>query len=65
MEQVWPCKLTTELQKISKEDIGGMKILSIVQRATKREYIDIYFLLKEFGLENLLNFAKKICIQSG
>ena len=65
MEQVWPCKLATELQKISKEDIGGMKILSIVQRATKRDYIDIYFLLKEFGLENLLNFAKKICIQSG
>lgn len=42
----------------SKEDIGGMKILAIIQRATKRDYIDTYFLIKEFGLEKLLGFAK-------
>jgi len=47
------------LNLASPEDIGGMKILSIIQRATKRDYIDIYFLLKEFSLESLLNFAKQ------
>lgn len=43
----------------SKEDIAAMKILSIVQRATKRDYVDIYFLLKELRLEDLLKFAKQ------
>lgn len=47
------------LNLASKEDIGAMKILSIIQRATKRDYIDIYFLLREFSLETLLNFAKQ------
>ena len=47
------------LNLASKEDIGGMKILSIIQRATKRDYIDIYFLLKEFSLGDLLYFAKQ------
>ena len=47
------------LNLASKEDIAGMKILAIIQRATKRDYIDIYFLLKEFSLEDLLDFAKQ------
>jgi len=53
-----PIKMNS-LSLASKEDIAGMKILSIIQRATKRDYIDIYFLLKEFSLESLLNFAKQ------
>ena len=43
----------------SKEDIGAMKIIAISQRGTKRDFIDIYFLLEEFSLEDLFNFVKK------
>jgi predicted nucleotidyltransferase component of viral defense system len=43
----------------SKEDIAAMKIIAISERGTKRDFIDIYFLLKEFSLEKILNWVKK------
>lgn len=43
----------------SKEDISAMKIISIIQRGTKRDFIDIYFLIKEFGLKMIFEIAKK------
>lgn len=41
------------------EDIAAMKLLSISSRATKRDYIDIYFLLKEFELKKLFALVRK------
>jgi len=43
----------------SKEDIAAMKVIAISDRGTKRDFIDIYFLLKEFSLEEIMNFVKK------
>ena len=43
----------------SKEDIAAMKVIAISDRGTKRDFIDIYFLLKEFSLEEIFNFIKK------
>ena len=43
----------------SKEDIAAMKIIAISDRGTKRDFIDIYFLLKEFSLGKIFNFIKK------
>lgn len=43
----------------SKEDIAAMKIIAISDRGTKRDFIDIYFLLKEFPLEKIFEFIKK------
>lgn len=43
----------------SKEDIAAMKILAISQRGTRRDFIDIYFLMKEFGLESIIDFTKE------
>jgi len=43
----------------SKEDIAAMKIIAISDRGTKRDFIDIYFLLKEFSLKEILDFVKK------
>lgn len=43
----------------SKEDIGAMKIIAISTRGTKRDFIDIYFLLQEFSLKEILDFAIK------
>jgi hypothetical protein len=43
----------------SKEDIAAMKLMSIIQRGTKRDFIDIYFLIKEIGLKKIFEIAKK------
>jgi len=43
----------------SKEDIAAMKIIAISDRGTKRDFIDIYFLLEEFSLKEIFGFVKK------
>lgn len=43
----------------SKEDIAAMKILAISQRGKLRDFIDIYFLMKEFGLGKIFEFTKE------
>ena len=45
---------------VSIEDIGAMKIGAISGRGTKRDFIDIYFLIKKgFSLKQLLDFYDK------
>ena len=36
-----------------------MKILAVTGRGTERDFIDLYFLLREFSLEEILKFTKK------
>jgi hypothetical protein len=36
-----------------------MKMIAISDRGIKRDFIDIYFLLKEFSLEKIFKFVKK------
>jgi len=61
----YPYPLIKSCQKIdsiclaSKEDIAAMKILAISQRGKKRDFIDIYFLIKEFGLSQVIEFIKE------
>jgi len=43
----------------SKEDIAAMKIIAISQRGTRRDFMDIYFLIKEFGLKKIIEFTKE------
>lgn len=44
------------IQMLSKEDIAAMKIHAMEDRGTKRDFIDLYFLTKEFTLEQMLTF---------
>ena len=44
------------IRMLSKEDIAAMKIHALEDRGTKRDFIDIYFLTKEFTLEQMLEF---------
>ena len=49
----------TELNSIrlaSKEDIGAMKLNAILGRGSRKDFIDLYFLLKEFPLKQILEF---------
>ncbi len=43
----------------SKEDIAAMKIIAISDRGTRRDFMDMYFLLKEFSLKEIFSFVKK------
>ncbi len=44
------------LRLASLEDIGAMKLAAVTGRGTKKDFIDIYFLLQRFSLANLISF---------
>lgn len=44
------------IQILQKEDIAAMKIHAIEDRGAKRDFIDLYFLAKEFSLKQMLKF---------
>lgn len=42
------------------EDIACMKLSAILSRATNKDYIDLYYILKNYSLNNILNlFVEK------
>jgi len=52
-------KKTTQfegVQIIGKEDIAAMKIHALEDRGTKRDFFDLFFLAKEFTLEEMLGY---------
>ncbi len=40
-------------------DIAVMKLEAIARRGTYKDFIDLYFLLQEYKLEQLLGFLRK------
>jgi len=56
---VYPLLNIERVSLASKEDIAAMKIIAVSDRGTKRDFIDIYFLLKEFSIEKMFGFIKK------
>jgi len=48
-----------ELRIARYEDIAAMKIAAITGRGTKKDFIDLYFLLKEFGLDKMIDLYQK------
>jgi len=47
------------LRLASLTDIAAMKIHAIEDRGTKRDFVDVYFLSKQFTLEEMLEFYQK------
>ncbi len=43
----------------SLEDIGAMKLAAITGRGTKKDFIDLYFLLQKFSIADLVSFYKQ------
>lgn len=41
------------------EDIAAMKLAAITGRGSRKDFIDIYFLLQQFGLKELIDFYNK------
>lgn len=54
-----PLTKTANIYLSSREDIAAMKIVAIIQRPAKRDYIDLYYLLKQFSLEQIFGFCLK------
>jgi Nucleotidyl transferase AbiEii toxin, Type IV TA system len=48
--------LTDNLVLAGKKDIAAMKLAAITGRGTKKDFIDVYFLLKYFSLTEMLGF---------
>lgn len=36
-------------------DIAAMKILAVTQRAARKDFVDLYLLIKQYGLQTLLD----------
>jgi len=54
-----PLVKTASLDLASIEDIAAMKIIAIVQRGTRRDFVDVYYLLKRHTLDALLRMTEK------
>ena len=54
-----PLITSENLNIASLEDIAAMKLIAIIQRGIKRDFIDLYFLAQIFGLEKIMNLTKK------
>ena len=40
------------------EDIAAMKLIAIIQRGLKRDFIDLYFLGRSLGLEKIMSLTE-------
>jgi len=41
------------------EDIAAMKLIAIAQRGNSRDFVDLYYLIQKFGLNQLLGWTSK------
>jgi len=44
---------------LSTKDISAMKLNAIAGRGSKKDFIDLFFLLNEFSLKEILSFYEK------
>lgn len=51
--------ITDDIVLASKKDIAAMKLAAITGRGTKKDFIDLFFLLKMYNLTEILNFYKE------
>lgn len=51
-----PMVVQDNLRLASVEDIAAMKISAVIGRGTKKDFIDLYFLLKSYSLKDILDF---------
>ncbi len=54
-----PLQEEDQLNLASLKDIAAMKVIALVQRGLYRDFIDLYFLIKMFGFDKVLEFAEE------
>ena len=53
------CLYTDNIRMLSTKDIAAMKLNAIAGRGSKKDFIDLYFLLNEFSLRDILSFYEE------
>ena len=48
-----------KIRLLSKSDIAAMKLNAILGRGSKKDFIDLYFLLQEFSLKEMITFYNR------
>ena len=48
--------IENDIRLASLQDIAAMKIAAITQRGSKKDFIDLYFLLQRYSLKEIFNF---------
>ena len=48
--------LTDGLRIAAVEDIAAMKIAAATNRGTRKDFVDIYFILRQYSLDNVLEW---------
>lgn len=48
-----------EVRMASPLEIAGMKLWAITRRGAKKDFIDLYYLMKQFSLEEMMAFFRK------
>jgi hypothetical protein len=56
---IQPAYKEDQLRLAGKKDIAAMKFAAITGRGSRKDFIDIYFLLNEFNLQEMLSFYNK------
>lgn len=51
--------LIDSIRLLSKSDIAAMKLNAILGRGSKKDFIDLYFLLQEFSLKEMIAFYNR------
>jgi len=54
-----PAILFGKIRIASKEDIAAMKMATMSVRGSRKDFVDLFFLLNEFGLEKLVDFFQE------
>ncbi len=54
-----PLIIEDDLRLASDKDIAAMKLAAITGRGSKKDFVDVYFLLKHYSFTELLNFYKE------
>ena len=50
------CLVVDNIRMLSTKDIAAMKLSAIAGRGSKKDFIDLYFLLEKFSLAEILSF---------
>lgn len=58
-DQLFPCIVFDGVQMADERDIAAMKISAISSRGSKKDFIDLYFLLQKYHLIELLNLFER------
>jgi predicted nucleotidyltransferase len=52
-------KVIDNIRLVSQPDIAAMKLNAIVGRGSKKDFIDLYFLLQTYSLQEMISFFNK------